>query len=285
MRKVVAAQVVGHHAQRHVVRGIGPVGHARPLRDGLDEGLEEVGVVIGELALHHGGDALQAHAGVDAGRGQRVQFSRRVAVVLHEHEVPDLEPAVALAFHAEARAARLDLGAGEAVALEEVDLRAGPAGAGVAHGPEVVFRPQLQDAVRGDVHQPEAVRLRVAGHAGLTLEDRDRQPVLGEAHVAGEELPREGDPFLLEVVPEREVPEHLEEGVMARGVAHVLEVVVLAAGPHALLGRRGAVVRPLLAPEEDVLELVHPRVGEEQGGVVLGHEGELATTRWSRSSK
>jgi hypothetical protein len=40
---------------------------------------------------------------------------------------------------------------------------------------------------------------------------------------------------LLEIIAEAEVAEHLEEGVMARGVAHVLQIVVLAAGAHALL--------------------------------------------------
>ncbi len=52
----------------------------------------------------------------------------------------------------------------------------------------------------------------------------------------------------------------------------VVEVVVLAADAHALLRRRRARVGALLAPEEDVLELVHPRVGEEQRRVVARHE-------------
>src|SRR3989304_2879778 len=39
--------------------------------------------------------------------------------------------------------------------------------------------------------------------------------------------------------------------------------------PH----RGGAVVGPLLQTEEDVLELHHPRVGEEQGRVAGGHQG------------
>ena len=43
------------------------------------------------------------------------------------------------------------------------------------------------------------------------------------------------DRALLEVVAEGEIAEHLEEGVMARGVADVIEVVVLAAGADAFL--------------------------------------------------
>jgi hypothetical protein len=44
----------------------------------------------------------------------------------------------------------------------------------------------------------------------------------------------------LEIVAEGEVAEHLEEGVVAGGVADIVEVVVLAAGAHAFLRRGGA---------------------------------------------
>ena len=54
--------------------------------------------------------------------------------------------------------------------------------------------------------------------------------------------------------------------------AHVVEVIVLPADAHALLRRGRTFVRPFLAPEEHVLELVHPGVGEEQGGIVCGYE-------------
>ena len=59
---------------------------------------------------------------------------------------------------------------------------------------------------------------------------------------------------------------------MARGIAHVLEIVVLAAGPHAALRGHGPPIRPLVRAEEHVLELDHPRVGEEERRVVARHE-------------
>ena len=269
-------QVVGDHAHRHVVVGLPAVAPAAALLDRGDERREDVGLVVGELPLGHGRDALEAHAGVDAGRRQGLEPAARVAVELHEDQVPDLEPAVALALDARALAAGRRLGAGQLVALEVVDLGAGAAGAGVAHGPEVVLGPELQDALCGHVLQPEAVRLAVAGDALLALEDRDLEPLRVEAELLRQELPAEGDGLLLEVVPEGEVAEHLEEGVVAGGLAHVLEVVVLAAGPDALLGGgRAGVVAPLPS-QEDVLELVHAGVGEEQGRVALGHQGGAA---------
>ena len=56
--------------------------------------------------------------------------------------------------------------------------------------------------------------------------------------------------------------------------ADFLEVVVLAADADALLRVRRADVVPLAGAKEDVLELVHPGVGEQQGGVAVGdHRG------------
>jgi len=60
--------------------------------------------------------------------------------------------------------------------------------------------------------------------------------------------------------------------VMALGEADIFEVVVLAACAHAFLRGSGLVVFALFQAEEDVLELVHPRVGEEQGGVAMRNE-------------
>ena len=167
------------------------------------------------------------------GLGSGVMIAARVAVELHEDEVPDLEPAVAVAGRPEAGSARLLLRAGHVIALVEVHLRAGPAGAGVAHRPEVVLLAQAQDAV---LAQP-----------GHLLPEREGVVVVGEdgrleavlAASRGRAV-RSSQPnamaSALEVVAEGEVAEHLEERVVPRGAADVLEVVVLAARADALLG-------------------------------------------------
>jgi hypothetical protein len=64
--------------------------------------------------------------------------------------------------------------------------------------------------------------------------------------------------------------------VVVRVLADIVQVVVLAAGADALLRVHGALelaefrARIRLA-QEDRLELVHPRVGEQQRRVIVGH--------------
>jgi hypothetical protein len=59
---------------------------------------------------------------------------------------------------------------------------------------------------------------------------------------------------------------------MAIGEADVFEIVMLAAGAHTFLRGGGFVVVALFEAEEDVLELVHSRVGEQQRWIVGGDE-------------
>jgi hypothetical protein len=59
---------------------------------------------------------------------------------------------------------------------------------------------------------------------------------------------------------------------MPPGEAHLLEIVVLAAGADALLRGDGAAVVPVLLAEEDALELDHAGIGEQQGRIVGGNQ-------------
>jgi hypothetical protein len=153
-------------------------------------------------------------------------------------------------------------------AVIEKDLRARAARSGVAHRPEIIGS--------GDADDP---RFREAGDLLPQVEglivlgiDGGEQAILGQPVFPGDELPGPGDGIGLEVVAEGEIAEHLEEGVMAGGVADIVEIIVLAAGAHAFLGGGGAPVGPLLGTGEHVLELHHPRIGEHEGRVVARHQ-------------
>ena len=128
--------------------------------------------------------------------------------------------------------------------------------------------------------------MRSLGHArdllpellGLVVlaENGDVEAVFGQAVVLGDQVPGELDGIGLEVIAEREIAQHFEEGVVAAGVADVFQIVVLAARAHAFLRGGGARVVALLEAQEDVLELVHAGVGEQQGGIVRGDQRRTA---------
>ena len=183
---------------------------------------------------------------------------------MHEDQVPELKVTVTVATYPAVRAPTAYLRA-----LVKDYFGAGPAGAGIPHGPEVVCLPQAHDPFSG-----KARNLLPEGE-GLVIVpvNRDVEAFHRELEFLGEEFPGIGDGLFLEVVPKGEVPEHLEEGMVPGGVAHVFKVVVFAPGPHTLLARGGPFVRPLFLPQKDLLELDHPSVGEKEGGVVSRHQG------------
>src|SRR6478609_420869 len=262
-----AAHVIGDDAEAHVVLVVGAVATAREVLRGGDDRKDLVGLVDVVDALQQERDALEPHAGVDVALGQ---LARDVEVllrpdvlelVLHEHEVPELEVAVA----------RLPVAVcAELAATIQEDLGAGTAGTGDAHVPVVVLAPEAHDAVVGKARDllPERDRLVVLvvdGRVEVLLVEPEA--TLGLA--AGDELPRQLDGAFLEVVAEAEVAVHLEERAMPGGLADLLDVE----GPHALLHARGArELRGLLA-EEVRLERDHAGVDEQQVRVLVHERG------------
>ena len=215
------ADVIRDDAQRARLRVL----RARELRRRKDQVAEQVDVVVAVHTLHHRCDTLEAHARIHRGLRQRDHLAVGRAVVLHEDEIPDLDVAVAVLVR-RARRATLD-----AWAVVVEDLGAGAAGPGVTHRPEIRFRAHAREAARvdADLLQPDL------GGAVVFLEHRHPEALGRDPERARDEIPCVADRLALEVVAEAEVAEHLEERVVARGVADVLEVVVLAAGAHAAL--------------------------------------------------
>ena len=254
------AQMVRDHAVG------GAEGAVRVLARGLggsnDEGAQRVRVVVVVLALQDGGEAFQAHPRVDGGAGQRVPRPGRLLEVLHEDQIPDLDEAVAVLVRRTGRAA------GDRVAVVVEDFRARATGAGIAHAPKVVRRRDADNAAVGDAGDvaPELGGVLILG------EDGDQQLVLGQAEVARQQGPGVLDRLWLEVVAEGEIAQHLEEGVVARGVAHIVEVIVLAARADAFLRRRRGGIGALFLAGEDVLELHHAGIREHQRRVVARHQ-------------
>ena len=120
----------------------------------------------------------------------------------------------------------------------------------------------------------------------ILLEDRDPQPVLRiEARTPSViSSQAELDGLGLEVVAEREVPEHLEEGVVAMASGPtILQIVVLSGNAQALLGHwpLGTVVPLVPSPVKVVLELHSSRRWRRATCPIVHGKtsGELGTTR------
>ena len=249
--------MIGEDAQRDELfeLGGGRIDAGQLRRRGLQRE-EFVGVPHRVDTLEHRDSALKTHAGVDRRLRQRHFRTVGLLVELHEHEIPDLDEAVLVAMLGAAVGAELGT-------LVPEDLRARAAGADVAHLPVVVLVEAL-NAVGRNTH------LVLPDVGGLVVGEVDGDPetIGGQPDDLGDELPRPGARVFLEVVAEREVAHHLEEGQMPLRASDLVEVVVLAAGTNTLLHRDGARERRRLLSGEVGLERHHPGHGEEQRRVV-----------------
>ena len=219
-------------------------------------------------ALAHGGQALQAHAGVDVFLLQLSVVVFPVVVELGEHHVPDLHIAVAVAAHGAAGLAAAILGTAVIV-----DLGAWAAGTGAVL-PEVVLLAELEDALGGDADLlvPDPEGLVIGGGGLIAGKDGGVEPLRVQAHPlrAGQKFPGPVDGVPFEVVAEGEVAQHLKISAVAGGLADVFDV----AGADALLAGADPVAGGLLLAGEVGLHGGHAAVDEQQRGVVLGHQGE-----------
>src|SRR5207248_1553919 len=110
----------------------------------LDDGADQIGVVHRKVPLHYGAESLQAHSGIDGRPWQRCIYSRAVAFILHEYEVPEFDKPVSrvprkldvLATRRSGRRAHI-----------KVNLRGRPARSRLTHLPEVILFVKTENAV------------------------------------------------------------------------------------------------------------------------------------------
>ena len=246
--------VVGDAAEGTTVRGGVRVILADNVPRGDTNRAKNIVLEIAVDPLQDGRGPLETHPGVDVFLGERLQVVGRGAdaVELREDQVPD--------FHARfgPRGVVVDFTAG---AADPVGPLAGGAG-----WPEILALPLAADVAGGnsDLVVPDLVGLIVVEVDG------DVESVFGQAEPlgGGQKLPSPVYGLFFEVVSEREVPQHLEKGVVVGGDPNVVDV----AGPQALLAGGGLGELELADPQELVLELVHPGGGEQHGGVPAGNE-------------
>jgi len=245
-----SAQMIGYHPVAGLV--VACCGGAGKRAGFGDQRLEQVDVVIVVHALHDRGNSFQPHAGVDRGFRQVDAIALAPLVILHEHQVPDLDKAVAILVRAARRAAG-DMGA---VIVEYLAART--AGPGIAHRPEIVAGRDPDDPFLG---QASNFLPQIKGFV-IGMENGHGQPVRRYAPGLGDQGPGMDDRLFLEIVAKGEIAQHLEEGMMPCGIADIVEIIVLAAGADAFLARRRRGIAALLDAGEDILERDHARIDE-----------------------
>ena len=256
------ANVVGDDPQGHVAGLAVPVMGAGDVRDLVGDVHHRVHIEQGVYILAHHSQPLQAHARVNVLLGQFGVVALPIVVKLGKDVVPDLHIPVAVTAGLAVRAA-----AAESLPPVIVDLGAGAAGAGAVL-PEVVLLAHAVDPILGNPHHiPPNVECLV-----VLQVDRRIEPVRLQTHPlgVGEELPGPLNGVVLEVIPKGEVPQHLKVGAVAGGVADVLNV----AGADALLAGAHPLPGGLLLPLEPGLHGGHAGVDQQQGRVVLRHQGK-----------
>ena len=151
--------MVGHNSHGHVNGLLFAISETSHVADGANDGLEDIGVIVGVLALNGTYEALETHTGVDDIHGEGLEVAIGLALELHEHDVPYLNDLwVVLVDEFATRHFSFLLG-GTAV---EMDLRARSARACVAHLPKVVVLVAVDDVVGRYVLEPERGGLVVA---------------------------------------------------------------------------------------------------------------------------
>ena len=243
-----------------VVAESSPERASRALLAEPDQRREVVGLVDRRHVLQDRRHPVQAQAGVDVLLRQVGQRAVRVQLVLHEHQVPELEEALGVVARA-GRPRRRSPARGRGRAPNRA--RTGPVGPDFQ---KLSSMPSRTIRVVGHADRAPALdRLLVGAQAHLLVaaEDRDPDPLRVEAEALGGQLPRELGRLLLEVVADREVAEHLEEREVPGGHAHVLDV---GGAEHLLAGGQPPRRRLLLAAEVR-LEGLHAGRGEQHGGV------------------
>ena len=128
-QKTHGAQMISDHAK---ARGIFLRRNAGGRLNLRDESSEQIGLIIIMRPLHHRGDALEPHAGINRRARQRLLVAVLLAVKLHEDEVPDFNKAIAILVGAARRAS------GDLAAVIVKNLRTRTARPHGTHRPEII---------------------------------------------------------------------------------------------------------------------------------------------------
>ena len=134
--------------------------HSAKLFYFANDGLENVGVVVGVLALEHANETFESHSGIDNIHCQRSERTVGLTIELHKHDVPNLDDLRIILVH------KLSTGYSAVFlfgrARVYVNLRTRSAGSGIAHFPKIIVSISVQNMVGRQVFSPASSSLFIA---------------------------------------------------------------------------------------------------------------------------
>ena len=251
--------MVGDHPQGIVLQ----ISRSGYLRNVADQFSEQIYLIVAVDMLKNRSNTLKACTGIHRWLWQWRHTSISFPFKLHENQIPDFDVAITVLIRTARRTSRH---------IRDVvikDFRAGPAGTGITHGPEIVFLTQARKArwIDFDLVQPNVSRFVII------LIDSDPKPVSLQSKFYGEKFPRKLNGPSFEIITEREIAQHFKKCVVSSGVANVLQVIVFATCSHTSLGTGRPDPFPLFISKKYVLELNHTRIGEQQSRIIGRNQG------------
>ena len=250
--------MIGYHPQRIV----GIVEAVQQFTGSGNECFKEINVVVVMLTLQYSSQALKPHAGIHAGLRQWRQSTVCRSVKLSKYEVPDFNVPVEITIGRTGRAS------GYAFTMIIEYLRTWTARTRVTHGPEIVIASESGDTIliKADFINPDIFCFVVVNMYGNPQLFRRKFQHLGQ------KLPGVMNRLSFEVVTKTEVPQHFKESVVPRGVANVIQVVMLATRSYTSLTTCCPCIATSFTECQGFLELHHPRICKQQGRIIVRHQ-------------
>ena len=250
--------MVGNNAYGHIFLGVVSVFIAGKGAHGVKHPSDGINLEKVVHALHNAGKTLKAHSRIYIFGRKLCIVALAVVVELGEHIVPYFDKPVALAAGAAVR-----LAAAVLFAAVEIYFGAGTAGT-AAVLPEIVRLAEPDYMIGGHAHLfiPQLVRLVVL------FVDGGVKQIFGNLQGFRQKFPAPLYCLGFEIIPEREVAQHLEKRTVAGGYAYIFYI----SRADALLAGADSVSRRLLFTREILFHGRHAGVNKQQGAVVYGYE-------------
>ena len=169
--------------------------------------------------LKYSSNPLKTHTGIHARLGQKMHIARLIAIKLHKHVIPNFDITIAIFVRTTWRTTR------NMFAMIIKNFSTWTTRTCVAHHPEII-RGVTRTFVITDADNaigrysnlfiPNLIRFIVFGVY------RNQELFLGQLKYFGQQIPSKLNSISLEIIPKREITQHLKKGVMTGCIPNII---------------------------------------------------------------